>query len=87
MIVSEDEIIRVCPRGHKFVPFQWSSFLDFCPDCGSRLIVETRKIKKIRCPYCGTDKWVYGWKFCGFCGYELTDQELKDFRGRDIRQK
>ena len=77
MIVTELEIHKVCPNGHRFIPHCWSSFLEFCPDCGSRLVVEIREIQKVRCPKCGTDKWVVGWDFCGFCGYELTSEDKK----------
>lgn len=86
MIVNKYEAVKVCPNGHKFVPLYLAKYADFCPDCGGRLVVEVREIKGIQCPKCGSAGWRSGWKFCGYCGYELTEKERKDFSRRDIRQ-
>jgi NADH pyrophosphatase NudC (nudix superfamily) len=86
MIVTKYETRKVCPNGHKFVPTNWAGHLDFCPDCGTRLIIEIREIKEIQCPKCGSNHWCAEWKFCGYCGHELTQAERKDFDRQDVRQ-
>jgi ribosomal protein L37E len=50
------------------------------------LIIEPREFKEILCPKCGSDHWVEGWRFCGYCGYELTSEERKDFNKPDVRR-